>query len=115
MNNDMHKLIILHRFRAKGEVGLIVTGMQWLLKYLLSVHLKFEKLGGIAPNRAGRVSPMAAKMTTSSEVQRHKEITQAVHENDVSVLLYSECISNDDMKGENCDANSSFWKVLCCF
>ncbi|OQS00112.1 2,4-dienoyl-CoA reductase [Thraustotheca clavata] len=54
--------------RAKGEVGLIVTG-------------------GIAPNRAGRVSPMAAKLTTSSEIQRHQEITQAVHEHDGKIAM----------------------------
>ncbi|OQS01329.1 2,4-dienoyl-CoA reductase [Achlya hypogyna] len=54
--------------RAKGDVGLIVTG-------------------GIAPNRAGRVSPMAAKLTTSSEIARHKEVTDAVHENDGKIAM----------------------------
>ncbi|EQC39157.1 2,4-dienoyl-CoA reductase (NADPH2) [Saprolegnia diclina VS20] len=54
--------------RAKGDVGLIVTG-------------------GIAPNRAGRVSPMAAKLTTSSEIQRHKEVTTAVHESDGKIAM----------------------------
>lgn len=46
--------------RARGGVGLIVTG-------------------GIAPNRAGRASPFAAKLTNSWEVRRHNLITQAVH------------------------------------
>lgn len=45
---------------AKGDVGLIVTG-------------------GVAPNRAGRVSPLAAKLTTKGEVRAHQEVTQAVH------------------------------------
>ncbi|KNC71576.1 hypothetical protein SARC_15886, partial [Sphaeroforma arctica JP610] len=35
--------------------------------------------GGIAPNRAGRVSPLAAKMTNSLEAKAHKEVTDAVH------------------------------------
>ncbi len=46
--------------RAKGGVGLIVTG-------------------GIAPNRAGWVSPFSARMK-SSLVARHQLITQAVHD-----------------------------------
>ncbi|CEG40776.1 -dienoyl-reductase [Plasmopara halstedii] len=54
--------------RAKGNVGLIVTG-------------------GIAPNRAGRVSPLAAKLTTQREVIAHKEVTQAVHDNDGKIAM----------------------------
>jgi 2,4-dienoyl-CoA reductase (NADPH2) len=46
--------------RAKGGVGLIVTG-------------------GIAPNLEGRVHEGAAMLTTAKEAQRHKEITAAVH------------------------------------
>lgn len=46
--------------RAKGEVGLIVTG-------------------GIAPNRAGWVGPFSAKMSTRRESRRHRVITDAVH------------------------------------
>ena len=46
--------------RAKGHVGLMVTG-------------------GIAPNNAGRVAPMAAMMTTPGDAARHREITDAVH------------------------------------
>ena len=47
--------------RAKGNVGLIVTG-------------------GIAPNRQGRVSPMAAKLTNKMEMKAHRVVTNAVHE-----------------------------------
>jgi len=46
--------------RARGDVGLIVTG-------------------GYAPNRAGWVKPFAGKMTTRGEAARHREITDAVH------------------------------------
>jgi len=46
--------------RAKGHVGIMVTG-------------------GIAPNSEGRVAPMAAKLTKSSEAKAHKEVTDAVH------------------------------------
>ena len=47
--------------RAQGQVGLMVTG-------------------GIAPNRAGRVSPFAAKLTSKKEIHAHVEVTDAVHE-----------------------------------
>src|SRR5512143_3881540 len=47
--------------RAKGGVGLIVTG-------------------GIAPNFAGRVEPRAAQLSFPWQVARHRLITDAVHD-----------------------------------
>ena len=49
--------------RARGGVGLIVTG-------------------GVAPNRAGWVSPFAAKMSTADEMRSHKVVTEMVGEAD---------------------------------
>ena len=46
--------------RARGGVGLIVTG-------------------GIAPNRAGWVAPFAGKLSSRREVARHRLVTRAVH------------------------------------
>ena len=46
--------------RARGGVGLIVTG-------------------GIAPNRAGWGAPFAGKLSGAREVPRHRLITEAVH------------------------------------
>lgn len=46
--------------RARGGVGLIVTG-------------------GIAPSERACSSPGGAKMTTGAEAERHREITSAVH------------------------------------
>ncbi len=46
--------------RAKGGVGLMVTG-------------------GIAPSRAGWVSPFAGQLTTSRQAKKHKVVTDAVH------------------------------------
>ena len=46
--------------RARGQVGLIVTG-------------------GISPNEEGCVAPHAAKLTTEEEVIKHQIITTAVH------------------------------------
>ncbi len=54
--------------RAKGEVGLIVTG-------------------GIAPNRAGWVSPFAAKLTNKREAKKHQRVTEAVHEHGGKICL----------------------------
>ena len=46
--------------RARGGVGLIVTG-------------------GVAPNRSGWLKPFAAKLTTAGEARKHKQVTDAVH------------------------------------
>ena len=54
--------------RARGQVGLIVTG-------------------GIAPNRAGWVGPFAAKMSTSAEAKKHEIITKAVHAEDGKICM----------------------------
>ena len=49
--------------RAKGQVGLMVTG-------------------GIAPNRQGWTAPFTSKMTSKREARKHKKITKAVHDAD---------------------------------
>jgi len=47
--------------RARGGVGLIVTG-------------------GFAPNRTGWLLPLASKLTTSAEAKEHRQLTAPVHE-----------------------------------
>ncbi|MFT5801638.1 MAG: 2,4-dienoyl-CoA reductase (NADPH2) [Nonlabens sp.] len=59
--NGFHKMATYFAERASGGVGLIVTG-------------------GIAPNRAGWVSPFTAKLSTKKEAVQHKKVTAAVHE-----------------------------------
>jgi 2,4-dienoyl-CoA reductase (NADPH2) len=54
--------------RARGGVGLIVTG-------------------GFAPNRTGWLLPLAGKVTTTREADRHREITTAVHDNGGRIAL----------------------------
>lgn len=58
--HGFRKLAAFYAERARGGVGLIVTG-------------------GIAPNRAGWVSPFSGKLTTSGEVRQHRQVTEAVH------------------------------------
>jgi 2,4-dienoyl-CoA reductase (NADPH2) len=58
--NGFHKLAAFYKERAKGGVGLIVTG-------------------GVAPNISGWVAPFASKLTTKKEIEKHKLITNAVH------------------------------------
>jgi 2,4-dienoyl-CoA reductase (NADPH2) len=58
--NGFSKLAAFYAARARGGVGLIITG-------------------GIAPDRFGRLAPNSAKMTNHSEVQEHRLITEAVH------------------------------------
>ena len=54
------KLAAYFAERAKGGVGLIVTG-------------------GISPNRAGQVKPFAATLSSRAGAARHRHITDAVH------------------------------------
>jgi 2,4-dienoyl-CoA reductase (NADPH2) len=53
-------LAAFYAARAKGGVGLIITG-------------------GIAPDVFGRLAPNSAKLTSEREVRSHKLITEAVH------------------------------------
>ncbi|MFK7756431.1 MAG: FAD-dependent oxidoreductase [Flavobacteriales bacterium] len=58
--NGYERMAAFYKERAEGGVGLIVTG-------------------GVAPNRAGWVSPFSIKLTTHSEANKHKKVTEAVH------------------------------------
>lgn len=59
--NGFEKLAAFYAERARGGVGLIVTG-------------------GISPNIAGWVAPFGGRMSKLSHAQKHKTITSAVHE-----------------------------------
>lgn len=59
--NGIERLATFYAERARGQVGLIVTG-------------------GIAPSPEGAVFMGGAKMTTEEEADKHKKITRAVHE-----------------------------------
>lgn len=59
-HDDLSALAIYFGERAKGGVGLMITG-------------------GIAPNRAGWLAPFASKLTNQHEVELHKEVTDTVH------------------------------------
>lgn len=66
--NGYDRMAVYFAERAKGEVGLIVTG-------------------GIAPNRQGWTAPFTSKITNKIEANRHKKITKAVHENDGKICM----------------------------
>ena len=57
--DDLRALAEYFAARARGGVGLMVTG-------------------GIAPNRQGWLAPFGAKMTSRSEVAKHRNVTAAV-------------------------------------
>jgi 2,4-dienoyl-CoA reductase (NADPH2) len=54
--------------RARGGVGLIVTG-------------------GYAPNKRGWLKPLASEMTTRLQAMRHREVTDAVHDEGGAIAL----------------------------
>ncbi|MCP4629060.1 MAG: NADPH-dependent 2,4-dienoyl-CoA reductase, partial [bacterium] len=58
--NGFERMAAYYAERARGGVGLIVTG-------------------GVAPNEAGCVAAGAAKLSTADEVEKHKAVTAAVH------------------------------------
>ena len=62
------KLAEFYATRARGGVGLIVTG-------------------GIAPNRAGWVAPFSARLTSAKHVKEHQVITQAVHQGSGKIVM----------------------------
>ena len=66
--NGFERMAAYFGERARGGVGLIVTG-------------------GVAPNDAGCVAPGAAKLTTDEEAGKHKVLTAAVHQEGGSVAL----------------------------
>ncbi|PXX08208.1 NADPH-dependent 2,4-dienoyl-CoA reductase [Mycolicibacterium moriokaense] len=65
---DIDRLAEYFAERARGGVGLIITG-------------------GYAPNRAGWLLPFAAQMVSTSEAKRHRRITQPVHDAGGKILL----------------------------
>ncbi|MGZ4455187.1 MAG: oxidoreductase [Nocardioides sp.] len=54
--------------RARGEVGLIVTG-------------------GYAPNKRGWLKPLASELTTRLQAMRHRQVTGAVHDEGGAIAL----------------------------
>ncbi|MEO6792165.1 MAG: NADPH-dependent 2,4-dienoyl-CoA reductase [Mycobacterium sp.] len=65
---DIGKLAAYFAERARGGVGLIITG-------------------GYAPNRSGWLLPFASQMITTADARRHRRITAAVHDAGGKILL----------------------------
>lgn len=62
------KLAAFYEARAKGGVGLIVTG-------------------GISPNTRGRLSPFGCQLSYFWQVGKHKQVTEAVHKYPTKICL----------------------------
>jgi 2,4-dienoyl-CoA reductase (NADPH2) len=60
VEHGFERMAAFYAERARGEVGLIVTG-------------------GISPNERGRPMPWGAKLTTEEEAEHHRLVTAAVH------------------------------------
>ncbi|AOW18848.1 NADPH-dependent 2,4-dienoyl-CoA reductase [Polaribacter vadi] len=59
--NGYEKMAVYFAERAKGGVGLIVTG-------------------GIAPNIQGWTAPFSARLSSKKQIRNHQKVTKAVHE-----------------------------------
>ena len=66
--DDLRALAAYFAERAKGGVGLMVTG-------------------GISPNRQGWLAPFGAKLSTHGEAVKHRNVTDAVHGEDGKICL----------------------------
>lgn len=65
---DFPRLAAYFAERARGGVGLIVTG-------------------GFAPNRRGWLTPFASRLATSAQARQHRQLTAAVHEHGGKIAL----------------------------
>jgi 2,4-dienoyl-CoA reductase (NADPH2) len=65
---DLPRLAAYFAERARGGVGLIVTG-------------------GYAPNKRGWLKPLASEMTTRLQAMRHRDVTGAVHDAGGAIAL----------------------------
>jgi len=66
--NGFEKLAAFYAARARGGVGLIITG-------------------GIAPDIFGKLAPNSAKLSNESEMRNHRLITEAVHKEDGKICM----------------------------
>lgn len=66
--NGLERIAAYYGERAKGGVGLIVTG-------------------GISPNRQGWTAPFSARMSTKKHAESHKVITEEVHKHDGKICM----------------------------
>jgi 2,4-dienoyl-CoA reductase (NADPH2) len=62
------KLAAFYEERAKGGVGLIVTG-------------------GVSPNKRGRIAPFGSELSHFWHVNKHKQVTAAVHKYPTKICL----------------------------
>jgi len=62
------KLAAFYEARAKGGVGLIVTG-------------------GVSPNMRGRIAPFGSELSHFWQVNKHKQVTAAVHKYPTKICL----------------------------
>ncbi len=65
---DFERMAHFFALRAKGGVGLIVTG-------------------GFSPDMFGALKPFGSKLTTQKEVRKHKQVTDAVHKENGKICL----------------------------
>ncbi len=62
------RLAVFYAERARGQVGLIVTG-------------------GVAPNKSGLALPIGHPLDTEDEVWKHRHVTDAVHAEDGKICM----------------------------
>jgi len=67
-HKDFSRLSAFYNERARGGIGLIITG-------------------GFAPNRRGRLAPFAADLRSTGQVDKHRQMTDSLHQRDAKIVL----------------------------
>ena len=82
------RLAAFYAERARGQVGLIVTG-------------------GVAPNKQGLAIPVGHPLDTLEEAEKHKEITQAVHNEGGKICMQILHVGRYGYSPENVSASAT--------
>jgi len=82
------RLAAFYAERAKGQVGLIVTG-------------------GVAPSKQGLALPVGHPLDNEAEAEKHKEVTKAVHDNGGKICMQILHVGRYGYTPENVSASNT--------
>ena len=88
IDGGIPRLAAFYAERARGQVGLIVTG-------------------GVAPNKQGLAIPVGHPLDTLEEAEKHKEITQAVHNEGGKICMQILHVGRYGYSPENVSASAT--------
>ena len=88
IDGGIPRLAAFYAERAKGQVGLIVTG-------------------GVAPNKQGLALPVGHPLDNEAEAEKHKEVTKAVHDEGGKICMQILHVGRYGYTPENVSASNT--------